>query len=140
MKRKFLKRKPNVRPMETKTLLPLAAAPIFDPTLVFDSWNRLAEISDDIELTNVSQSIIYCIIFPIFDRHKSLFSLRQAILKRNVYLSPTSQEQAAISSLVWKVQRILDGLIVTRGDFKAFVYECNSLFNKQNFNNEIENL
>lgn len=125
IKRKFQKHKPNLRSVQMKTLLPLAALPIFDPTVVFDSLNGLAETSADIELTNVSQSII----FAFADRHESHLSLLQAILKRNMYLSPTTQEQAAISSLVSKVQRILDGLIMAPGDFNACVcqYHCSTI-------------
>lgn len=62
-----MKRKPGVLPMAMRTRLPPIAVPIFDPTVVFDSWNRLAETSDDIELTNVSQQILYCFLFADFD-------------------------------------------------------------------------
>ena len=49
-----------------------------------------------------------------------LFCL-QALTKRNTDLTPSQTEQTAITNLVNKIQAVLDGLIVSPGNFDACV-------------------
>ena len=45
----------------------------------------------------------------------------QALMKRNTDLTPSQTEQTAITNLVNKIQAVLDGLIVSPGNFDACV-------------------
>ena len=47
--------------------------------------------------------------------------LLQALTKRNTDLTPSQTEQTAITNLVNKIQAVLDGLIVSPGNFDACV-------------------
>ena len=55
----------------------------------------------------------------------TIFSLSsvflQALTKRNTDLTPSQTEQTAITNLVNKIQAVLDGLIVSPGNFDACV-------------------
>jgi len=55
--------------------------------------------------------------------HQRLVSigLIQALLKRSQELTPGSQEQAAVLSLVTKIQSVLDNLVVAPALFDAAV-------------------
>ena len=48
-------------------------------------------------------------------------SVRQAVLKRNSDLTPSTHEQSSVLSLVSKIQAILDNLVVSPGSFEAAV-------------------
>ena len=48
-------------------------------------------------------------------------SALQALMKRNTDLTPSQTEQTAITNLVNKIQAVLDGLIVSPGNFDACV-------------------
>ncbi|XP_068625946.1 interleukin enhancer-binding factor 2 homolog [Battus philenor] len=59
---------------------------------------------------------------PAFPRCKPApddSALTQALLKRHAELCPTPSEQAAVLSLVTKLQTVLDNLVVAPGDFAA---------------------
>ncbi|CAH2062165.1 unnamed protein product, partial [Iphiclides podalirius] len=59
---------------------------------------------------------------PAFPRCKPApddSALTQALLKRHAELCPTPSEQAAVLSLVTKLQTVLDNLVVAPGDFVA---------------------
>ncbi|XP_055541843.1 interleukin enhancer-binding factor 2 homolog [Wyeomyia smithii] len=75
--------------MNKKSFLPRHP---FDLTLAEPAFERVSPAPDDTVLTN-------------------------ALLKRSQDLTPTPQEQTAISNLVTKVQAVLDSLVVAPGDF-----------------------
>uniref|UniRef100_A0A1Q3FWD6 Putative transcription factor nfat subunit nf45 n=1 Tax=Culex tarsalis TaxID=7177 RepID=A0A1Q3FWD6_CULTA len=75
--------------MHKKSFLPRHP---FDLTLAEPAFPRAGNAPDDTVLTN-------------------------ALLKRSQDLTPSPQEQTAISNLVTKVQGVLDGLVVAPGDF-----------------------
>ncbi|XP_026488636.1 interleukin enhancer-binding factor 2 homolog [Vanessa tameamea] len=59
---------------------------------------------------------------PAFPRCKPApddSALTQALLKRHTELCPTPTEQAAVLSLITKLQTVLDNLVVAPGDFAA---------------------
>ncbi|EAT32250.2 AAEL015636-PA, partial [Aedes aegypti] len=75
--------------MHKKSFLPRHP---FDLTLAEPAFPRVSAPPDDSVLTN-------------------------ALLKRSQDLTPTQQEQTAISNLVTKVQAVLDNLVIAPGDF-----------------------
>ncbi|XP_053697427.1 interleukin enhancer-binding factor 2 homolog [Sabethes cyaneus] len=75
--------------MNKKSFLPRHP---FDLTLAEPAFERVSPAADDSVLTN-------------------------ALLKRSQDLTPTPQEQTAISNLVTKVQAVLDSLVVAPGEF-----------------------
>lgn len=75
--------------MNKKSFLPRHP---FDLTLAEPAFERVSPAPDDSVLTN-------------------------ALLKRSQDLTPTPQEQTAISNLVTKVQAVLDSLVVAPGEF-----------------------
>ncbi|XP_050098807.1 interleukin enhancer-binding factor 2 homolog [Anopheles aquasalis] len=75
--------------MSKKTFLPRHP---FDLTLAEMAFPRVQPAQDDTVLTN-------------------------ALLKRSQDLTPTAQEQTAISNLVLKVQGVLDNIVIAPGDF-----------------------
>jgi interleukin enhancer-binding factor 2 len=46
---------------------------------------------------------------------------KQALLKRNTDLSPSSHEQTSVLNLVTKIQTVMDNLSVAAGTFDACV-------------------
>ena len=76
--------------------------------------------SDDV----LDQVLCICPRHPL-KRRKNLpsffSSALQALMKRNTDLTPSQTEQTAITNLVNKIQAVLDGLIVSPGNFDACV-------------------
>ena len=60
-------------------------------------------------------------LFRIRNSLYDLSSALQALMKRNTDLTPSQTEQTAITNLVNKIQAVLDGLIVSPGNFEACV-------------------
>jgi interleukin enhancer-binding factor 2 len=50
---------------------------------------------------------------------------KQALLKRNTDLSPSSHEQTSVLNLVTKIQAVMDNLVVAPGTFDACVSKMN---------------
>ena len=48
-------------------------------------------------------------------------------MKRNTDLTPSQTEQTAITNLVNKIQAVLDGLIVSPGNFEACVSQTSPI-------------
>lgn len=59
--------------------------------------------------------------FPRVGTQPDDTNLTNALTKKNQDLSPTANEQTAITNLVTKVQGVLDNLVVAPGDFDKCV-------------------